>query len=102
MKNKIQKILLELGITPDLKGFNYISRMIEIVKTDELNKKSVIGIYEEIAGEYKTTASCVERAIRHAISKADKESDAWKKYVGLKDVKNSKVVYTLAFNITEE
>lgn len=102
MKNKIQKILLKLGITPDLKGFNYICRMIEIVKADELRKKSVIGIYEEIAEEYKTTASCVERVIRHAISKADKESDAWKKYVGLKDVKNSKVVYTLALNITEE
>lgn len=102
MKNKIQKILLKLGITPDLKGFNYICRMIEIVKADELNKKSVIGVYQEIAEEYKTTASCVERAIRHAISKADKESDVWKKYVGLKDVKNSKVVYTLAFNITEE
>ena len=102
MKNKIQKILLKLGITPDLKGFYYICRMIEIVKADELNEKSVIGIYEEIAEEYKTTASCVERVIRHAISKADKESDAWKKYVGLKDVKNSKVVYTLAFNITEE
>lgn len=102
MKNKIQKVLLELGITPDLKGFNYICRMIEIVKADELNKKSVIGIYQEIAEEYKTTASCVERAIRHAISKADKESDAWKKYIGLKDIKNSKVVYTLAINITEE
>lgn len=102
MKNKIQKILLKLGITPDLKGFNYICRMIEIVKADELNKKSVVGIYEEIAEEYETTASCVERSIRHAISKVDKESDAWKKYVGLKDVKNSKVVYTLAINITEE
>ena len=102
MKNKIQKVLLELGITPNLKGFNYIRRMVEIVKSDELNEKSVFGIYQEIAEEYKTTALCVERSIRHAISKADKESDVWKKYVGLKDVKNSKVVYTLALNITEE
>ena len=102
MKNKIQKILLKLGITPDLKGFNYICRMIEIVKADELNKKSVVGIYEEIAEEYETTKTCVERSIRHAFSKADKESDTWKKYVGLKDIKNSKVVYTLAINITEE
>ena len=90
MKNKIQKVLLELEITPNLKGFNYICRMVEIVKADELNEKSVFGIYEEIAEEYKTKSICVERAIRHAISKADKESDAWKKYVGLKDIKKLK------------
>ena len=30
--------------------------MIEIVKADELNKKSVIGIYQEIAEEYKDNA----------------------------------------------
>lgn len=102
MKNKIQKALLELGIAPNVRGFDYICRMVQIVKEDAKREKSICGIYEEIAKETNSTATSVERGIRHAISKANTNGDAWKKYVGIEDVKNSAFIYALSINITEE
>lgn len=64
----ITKLLHELGIPSHIKGYQYIREGIDIV----YNKPGVIGgitkeLYPELANRYDTTASRVERAIRHAI-----------------------------------
>lgn len=64
----ITKVLHELGVPSHIKGYQYIREGISIL----YNKPEMIGgitkeLYPEIAGKFDTTASRVERAIRHAI-----------------------------------
>lgn len=58
-----EDILLDIGISPELKGFNYIREfLVTDFEDDILNN-----CYDYIAHKYKTTPSSVERGIRHAI-----------------------------------
>lgn len=75
----INEMLLKLGIAPHYLGFHYLKKAIEIVK-DNFEKKQFIfnytALYHDVAKEMNTTASRVERAIRHAIETAfDKPSN---------------------------
>lgn len=63
---KTRDFLLESGIYPNLLGFNYTLRAVELVKENNLIKV-YDGIYEQIAKEFYTKPRCVERAIRNVI-----------------------------------
>lgn len=63
---KIREFVLKLGITPDLLGYEYIISAIELM-TEE-HHKSMMKVYEQVAEIHNTTASRVERAIKHAIT----------------------------------
>lgn len=73
----ISQILNRLSISASIKGYFYLRTGIMMVVKDQ---EAIIGItkrmYPDIAKEYKTTSSKVERAIRHAIE------SAWKKGAG--------------------
>lgn len=99
MRRKIENALLELGVTPNLKGFDYICRAVEIISTSKERTKIVDGLYADIAKEFGTTKTRVERGIRHAISKID--VCAWNNYGG-SGLKNSEFLYTLALKINQE
>ena len=69
---KVKKDIREIGITPDLNGYWYISDALKIIIASE-NKANlciVRKLYSEIAQKRKTSASAVERGIRHAIGKS--------------------------------
>lgn len=102
MRRKTEDVLIELGITPNLSGFNYICKAVEIINASKERIRIVDGLYADIAKEFNTTKIRVERAIRHAISKMDKESEAYKKYLGIKEHTNSAVLYTLAMRLKED
>ena len=97
MNKKIANLLLELGIPARISGFNYLVRAIEL----SIDGKLAIckEIYNPIADEYKTESTRVERAIRNAITKIDK--DVYAKYGG-RYFKNSDVICTLALHFKEE
>lgn len=64
----VTKILHELGVPSHIKGYQYIREGIILL----YNNPDMIGgitkeLYPEIASEFNTTVSRVERAIRHAI-----------------------------------
>ena len=68
IKQAITSLLHSLGIPSHIKGYNYIRDSIDLM----YNNPELIGaitkeLYPEIANKYETTASRVERAIRHAI-----------------------------------
>lgn len=68
-------LLLELGISPNLKGFIYLSGCILAVYRDKgLGNNIVAGLYADIANEHGTTPQSVERAIRHAIHRTKNHS----------------------------
>ena len=77
----IHDYLIESGIYPNLKGFRYIIKAVEIVK-----KNPAISftreLYPEIAKIFNATTSSVERGIRHIVS--DKISTQDYKRIGLK------------------
>lgn len=101
MKKKVEDLLIELGIYPNLYGFAYICKAVEIISLSTERMK-IMWIYSEVAKEFNSNAARVERGIRHAFSRIDKDSDAWKKYLGIKETTNSAVLYTLATKLKED
>lgn len=101
MRKKIENALIELGITPDLSGFGYIVEFVFIISS-AVSKIPTIVVYEMVAERKATTATRVERAIRHAFSKMDKSCGAYKKYIGIDKSTNSAFLYTLAYKLKED
>ena len=67
-------LLSRMGISASIKGYHFIRRaVIMAVEDEEMLVGITKGLYPDIAKQYKTSASKVERAIRHAIE------SAWKK-----------------------
>ena len=59
--------LLEIGIPPSIHGFEYLTTAI-LLYSNEVVLAGTKGLYAAIALRYNTTASRVERAMRHAIA----------------------------------
>lgn len=67
-EKRVSKILVRLGFPSNIKGYYYIKKAIKIGYNDETALHNVVkGIYQNIAKEYNTEPSRVERGIRHAI-----------------------------------
>lgn len=71
LEKEITEILHEIGIPAHIKGYMYLRTAIieTYLNVDFLGQITKV-LYPEIARRYKTTASRVERAIRHAIEVA--------------------------------
>lgn len=67
MRNKTINAMLELGISANTKGFDYIADAMELLQEDEELRFHICQLYDKIAAKYEAaTNSRVERAIRHA------------------------------------
>lgn len=72
----VTNILLEIGIPAHIKGYQYIREGIVMAFYDRNMLHYITKfLYPSIAKKYKTTASSVERTIRHAIEVAWKRGD---------------------------
>lgn len=70
MYNKIKTayVLKQLGISPVLKGYRCLTCAIEFVDEDSTYLNGITKrLYPAVAKQLNTTASRVERAIRHAV-----------------------------------
>lgn len=68
---EITSIIHEIGVPAHIKGYMYLREAITMVVNDmELLSAITKELYPSIAKKYNTTASRVERAIRHAIEVA--------------------------------
>ena len=97
MRKKIQDVLLKLGVTPNLKGFDYICDAVEMINKE--GRLKVTYIYDKIARDNNEKTMRVERAIRHAISHVNEET--WKS-IGGAGLRNSEFLYTLELITREE
>lgn len=69
MRNKAINALIEMGVPANTLGFKYIADAMCLFDEDEMWRYgSTTLLYENIAAMNKTSASSVERAIRHAFS----------------------------------
>jgi two-component system, response regulator, stage 0 sporulation protein A len=71
LETEITSIIHEIGVPAHIKGYMYLREAISMVVNDiELLSAVTKELYPSIAKKYNTTASRVERAIRHAIEVA--------------------------------
>ncbi|MEG0566123.1 MAG: sporulation initiation factor Spo0A C-terminal domain-containing protein, partial [Hungatella sp.] len=71
LETDVTQILHEIGVPAHIKGYQYLRDAITISVADQDMLTSVTKIlYPNIAKDYQTTPSRVERAIRHAIEVA--------------------------------
>ncbi|MGL5615611.1 MAG: sporulation transcription factor Spo0A [Sarcina sp.] len=71
LEAEITSIIHEIGVPAHIKGYMYLREAITMVVNDmELLSAITKELYPSIAKKYNTTASRVERAIRHAIEVA--------------------------------
>jgi two-component system response regulator (stage 0 sporulation protein A) len=71
LEAEITNIIHEIGVPAHIKGYMYLREAISMVVKDiELLSAVTKELYPSIAKKYNTTASRVERAIRHAIEVA--------------------------------
>ncbi|QCX32683.1 sporulation transcription factor Spo0A [Caloramator sp. E03] len=71
LEAEITNIIHEIGVPAHIKGYLYLREAIQMVVNDvELLSAVTKELYPSIAKKYNTTASRVERAIRHAIEVA--------------------------------
>ena len=84
MKEKqIAERLMQLGFRPDNNGYHYLKTAVQLLLMDN-TRKVCKDIYQVIAAKFKTTPSCVERAIRHSIQATYRlDSPEWKKFYSL-------------------
>ncbi len=71
LEAEVTRLIHEVGVPAHIKGYQYLRDAIQmcVKDMDMLNSITKI-LYPEIAKKYNTTASRVERAIRHAIEVA--------------------------------
>lgn len=70
-ERKVSEKLRSMGIPANLRGFAYIKTAVVLVSCDESYIYAITKrLYPDIARKHNTTASRVERAIRHAVEYA--------------------------------
>lgn len=71
LETQVTNIIHQIGVPAHIKGYQYIRTAIMMVMRDTSVINAVTKVlYPSVAKEYNTTASRVERAIRHAIEVA--------------------------------
>lgn len=70
-ENNISELLKSVGIPVNIKGFRFLKNAIEIVATDISNLDKITKrLYLQVANNFNSTPTRVERDIRHAIEVA--------------------------------
>ena len=68
LENRVTNMLHEIGIPAHIKGYHYLrAAILASIDNQELLESVTKMLYPEVARQFDTTASRVERAIRHAI-----------------------------------
>lgn len=71
LDEKISKIFISVGIPPHIKGYSYLREGVKMaVESPDIINNITKKLYPKIGEKFSTTASKVERAIRHAIEVA--------------------------------
>lgn len=71
LETRITQVIHEIGVPAHIKGYRYLRHAVLLaVENRDVINRITKEMYPKIAKEYGTTASRVERAIRHAIEVA--------------------------------
>ncbi len=71
LEEKVSRIFINVGIPPHIKGYSFLREGVMMaIKEPEIINNITKKLYPKIGEKYQTSASKVERAIRHAIEVA--------------------------------
>lgn len=104
-REKIEDVLLAMGVPAGILGFNYIADAIEIFDERGTNIYITKELYPAIAKKNNATISRVERAIRHALEVVRSykgNPDVVNHYIGMDNCENSSSLKTLYIRIKQE
>lgn len=105
MKNKTINALIEMGMPANIKGFHYIVEIMTMFQEDEtLIFDKTTALYKKLAEKDNSTASRVERAIRHAFGSVliKGNMQAVKKYLTHQNTTNGNLLNVLYLKLTQE
>lgn len=105
MRETTMDVLLRMGMPASVKGFTYICDALELFDTDPYYPDGKIcSLYADIAKRNSTTASRVERAIRHAFETALTKGnpEMLEKYLDTANTQNSNLLRSLYFRLKLE
>lgn len=104
LEEKVEDVLINMGVPAGLSGFDFIKEAVLIVDKDGVNIRWT-GIYAQIGKKYGKTASQVERSIRHAFDVARSvrgDYDAVEHYIGFTNTNNASSISLLYLKIKRE
>ena len=91
LENQVTQMIHQIGVPAHIKGYQFLRYAIMLsVENEEMINAVTKVLYPAVAKQYQTTASRVERAIRHAIEVAWDRGDV--------DILNSYFGYTVHTN----
>ncbi len=104
MKNKAINALIEMGIPADIKGFQYIVNVMCLFEDEVWRNSKITTLYSKIGEMNNTTASRVERAIRHAFSVVITKGNlvAVEKYLTMQNTTNGNLLHVLYLRLSQE
>lgn len=104
MRNRAINALVEMGMPADIKGFDLIVDAMEMFQNEEVRKGKMTVLYAMLAKKNNSTASRVERAIRHAFSVVLTKGDlkAVERYLTLRRTANGNLLHVLYIRLTQE
>lgn len=98
-------VLLRMGMPAGVKGTTYICDAMALFQSDPYYTNGKISsLYADIAKKHETTASSVERAIRHAFETTliKGDSEILEKYLDVSNAQNSNLLKSLYFRLRHE
>ena len=95
---KIDELLISIGIYPDKKGFHYIKKAVDIINDSRCKMVSTMDLYTEIGDCVGTCKTRVERAIRYCV----KQADLSELFIKDTNVTNSKFLFVIALMTMEK
>lgn len=99
---KLEDILIALGVTPNLTGFHTICTALEVMERNSQSKVLVFGagdLYQLVADKTGSTVGSVESSIRHAFQRMDTSSEAYNKYIGINPPSNISCLSMLYYKV---
>lgn len=105
IRNETMNVLLRIGMPARIKGTTYICDAVELFDTDPYYPEGKIcSLYSKIASIHGTTATSVERAIRHAFETTLEKGDPeiLNQYLDTTNTQNSNLLRTLYFRIKQK
>lgn len=98
-RDKVGELLFSVGISPSLKGFQYIIYSVLLYEQD--NNQPITNIYVDVASKHNATPTSVERAMRHAFSKMDRKSQKVVDIFGEYASTNKEYIAIICWNLRE-
>lgn len=103
-RKQVEDVLLKAGVPASILGFRYIADAMLLLDDAEWKNCKWTALYAKIGKDNQTTASKVERAMRHAFERTRTVGDIEmvNRYIGFDNEENSNSLMTLYMRLKSE